>query len=60
MEKARNTLFIEIDKFIPLKFIPCVFLHTSLKYHKVIQNTNKEKRKLKTYQNVFDLITEIE
>ena len=41
MEKARNTLFIETDKFIPLKFIPYFFLQTLLKYHQIIQNTEK-------------------
>ena len=38
--ESKNTLFIEIHKFTPLKFIPCFFLHTTLKYHKIIQNTN--------------------
>ena len=61
MEKARNSFFIETDKFIPLKFIPYFFLQTSLRYHQIIQNRNqKKKRKLKTHQNVFDLRTEIE
>ena len=34
--ESMEYIFTEIDKFIPLKFVPCFFLHTSLKYHKII------------------------
>ena len=55
MEKARNTLFIEIYSIE----IHTLFLSTY--FIEIPQNTTKYKlKKSRTYQNVFDLITEIE